>query len=121
MNQSNHRADRELLALRVVWMLIYFFVWQLAELVLLVVVVLQLVLRLIKGHADSSLQGFGDSLSQYIAQIGRFATFNTEQKPWPLSDWPTPRPADVELAAPAAAVQPAAPVEPQDPQQGPTP
>ncbi|RRV50886.1 DUF4389 domain-containing protein [Stutzerimonas stutzeri] len=116
MNQSNQATERESLILRAVWMLIFFFVWQLAELALLVVVVLQLVMRLVKGNADSSLQGFGDSLSQYIAQIGRFATFNTERKPWPLSDWPTPRPADVELVTP---VPPAAPSESNDSQQGP--
>ena len=118
MNQSNQATDRESLILRALWMLIFFFVWQLAELALLVVVVLQLVMRLVKGHPDSSLQAFGDSLSQYIAQIGRFATFNTERKPWPLSDWPTPRPADVELSNP---VPPVPPVEPKDFQQGPTP
>jgi hypothetical protein len=81
-------------------------------------VVLQLVMRLVKGLPDPGLQAFGDSLSQYIAQIGRFATFNTERKPWPLSDWPTPRPADVELSNP---VPPVPPVEPKDTQQGPTP
>ena len=91
MNQSNQATERESLILRAVWMLIFFFVWQLAELALLVVVVLQLVMRLVKGNADSSLQGFGDSLSQYLQQIGRFGTFNTEEKPWPFADWPTPR------------------------------
>ena len=115
MNQSNQATDRESLILRAVWMLIFFFVWQLAELVLLVVVVLQLVLRLVKGHPDASLQGFGDSLSQYVAQIGRFATFNTEQKPWPFADWPAPRPADVELTPPAP------PAAPEQPKEGPAP
>ncbi len=113
MSQSNRSTERESLILRAVWMLIFFFVWQVAELVLLVVVVLQLILRLLKGQADASLQAFGDSLSQYIAQIGRFATFNTERKPWPLSDWPVPRPADVELAP---TVPPQPPVEPNEEQ-----
>ena len=98
MNQSNHGAERESLILRIVWMLLFFLVWQLAELVLLVVVLLQLFLRVLKGQPDPSLQGLGDSLSQYIAQIGRFGTFNTEHKPWPLSDWPAPRAADLPSA-----------------------
>ncbi|EWC42499.1 DUF4389 domain-containing protein [Pseudomonas stutzeri] len=118
MNQSKQTTERESLILRAVWMLIFFFVWQLAELVLLVVVVLQLLLRLFRGRPDPGLQGFGDSLSQYLAQIGRFATFNTEQKPWPLSDWPSPRAADVELSVPAQA---SAPKEPKAPQEGSTP
>lgn len=36
MNQSNQATDRESLILRALWMLIFFFVWQLAELALLV-------------------------------------------------------------------------------------
>ncbi|MCW3147927.1 DUF4389 domain-containing protein [Stutzerimonas stutzeri] len=99
MNHSSRKADRESLILRAVWMLLFFLAWQLAELVLLVVVLLQFVLRVTKGQPDAGLQGFGDSLSQYVAQIGRYATFNTEHKPWPLSDWPAPRAADSELCA----------------------
>ena len=100
MSTSHGNADRESLILRAIWMLVFFFVWQLAELALLLVVVVQLIQRAASGKPNESLQGFGDSLSQYIAQIGRFATFNTERKPWPMSDWPQPRPADLESVPP---------------------
>lgn len=98
MNHSPKAAERESLILRAIWMLVLFFVWQLAEVVLLVVVILQLIMRAFDGQPNAALQGFGDSLSQYVAQIGRFGTFNTDQKPWPMSDWPTPRPADIDAA-----------------------
>lgn len=101
MSTSQGNTDRESLIVRGVWMLVFFFVWQLAEVVLLVVVVAQLVQRAANGRPGEGLQGFGDSLSQYVAQIGRFATFNTERKPWPMSDWPKPRPADLEMTPPA--------------------
>ena len=100
MSSSQRSAERESLILRVLWMLIFFFVWQLAELVLLVVVVAQLVLQAINGKPNESLLELGDSLSQYVAQIGRFGTFNTDRKPWPMSDWPAPRPADRETVTP---------------------
>lgn len=106
MSTSQHDADRESLILRAVWMLIFFFVWQLAEIALLVVVVAQLVLRAMNGKPNDGLQRFGDSLSQYVAQIGRFGTFNTDRKPWPMSEWPAPRPADPETAAPVTPVEP---------------
>jgi hypothetical protein len=111
MNTSQRSAERESLILRALWMLIFFFVWQLAELALLVVIVAQLVLQAVNGKANDSLLEFGDSLSQYVAQIGRFGTFNTDRKPWPMSDWPKPRPADRESVPP---VQPAPPK--QEPQ-----
>lgn len=119
MNSSHNNAERQSLLMRALWMLVFFFVWQLAEVVLLVVVVAQLVTRLLNGQANDSLRGFGDSLSQYVAQIGRFATFNTDRKPWPMSDWPVPRPADIETPP---VVPPAPPAtEPDAPKQEPQP
>ncbi len=106
MSTLRSDTDRESLILRAVWMLVFFFVWQLAELALLLVVVGQLVVSAANGRPHEGLQGFGDSLSQYVAQIGRFGTFNTDRKPWPMSDWPKPRPADLETAAPARPAEP---------------
>ena len=91
MNQSNQATERESLILRAVWMLIFFFVWQLAELMLGGLVLVQLIYRLVYGAPSASLMNFGDSLSQFLAQIGRFGSFHSDQKPWPFADWPTPR------------------------------
>lgn len=91
MNDSPTPANYESLMLRVVWMLVFLLVWQLAQLVLGGLVLGQLIFRLIYGAPNASLMNVGDSLSQYLAQIARFGTFHTEQKPWPFADWPTPR------------------------------
>ena len=55
------------------------------------VVLVQLIYRLIYGAPSASLMNFGDSLSQFLAQIGRFGSFHSDQKPWPFADWPAPR------------------------------
>ncbi len=62
------------------------------------VVLLQLVLRLINGAPSRALMDFGDGLSQYLAQIGRFGSFHSDEKPWPFADWPAPREPQVEGA-----------------------
>lgn len=90
MNESKFKQHESVL-LRIVWMLVFLVVWYLANLVLGVVVVVQLGYRLFYGAPSGSLMSFGDSLSQFMAQIGRFGTFHTEQKPWPFADWPTAR------------------------------
>ncbi|SDH76888.1 DUF4389 domain-containing protein [Pseudomonas panipatensis] len=95
---SADRLEKESLILRVFWMLLFVLVWHVAELILGVVVVIQLIYRIIYGAPSGSLLAFGDSLSQFLAQIGRFGTFNTEEKPWPFADWPTPRTPDGETA-----------------------
>ena len=98
MNDAQDRAQRESFILRVLWMLVMLVVWQLAELLLAGLVLVQLVYRLVYGAPSLSLMNFGDSLSQYLAQIGRFGTFHSDQKPWPFADWPTPRAPEGEAA-----------------------
>lgn len=105
---TDKRAEREALALRVVWMLLFAIVWKVAELVLLLTALAQLLLRLINGRPSRALMAFGDSLSQFLAQSGRYVTFHTEHKPWPFSDWPS-------ASEPAYEIIPVAPVAPVAP------
>ncbi|QEN46884.1 DUF4389 domain-containing protein [Pseudomonas protegens] len=91
MNDTNSEAKYESILLRVLWMLIFVLVWQVAQFLLGALVLVQLIYRLIYGAPNAGLMNFGDSLSQFLAQIGRFGSFHTEQKPWPFADWPAPR------------------------------
>ena len=91
MSDDNQGLQRESILLRILWMVIFIIVWQLAEILLGAVVLLQLGYRLFYGAPNAGLLSFGDSLSQYLAQIGRFGTFNNDEKPWPFADWPTPQ------------------------------
>ncbi len=92
------QQTRESLMLRLVWMLFFFIAWQVGEVLLGLVVLLQLGYRLFYGAPSANLLSFGDSLSQFMAHIGRFMTFNTDEKPWPVADWPTPSAPQGELA-----------------------
>ncbi|MFR0675813.1 DUF4389 domain-containing protein [Enterobacterales bacterium AW_CKDN230030176-1A_HGKHYDSX7] len=91
MNPSSRPDQHESILLRVLWMLLFLVVWQLAELLLAALVLAQLIYRLVYGAPNAGLMNLGDSLSQYLAQIGRFGMFQTDSKPWPFADWPTPR------------------------------
>lgn len=102
MASANDQAERESLLLRVFWMLVFTLVWYVAEVVLAVVVILQLAFRLVQGKVNFELLQLGNSLSQYLAQIGQFGSFNSEEKPWPFSDWPTPIAAKEQSSAPAS-------------------
>ncbi|WP_263264365.1 DUF4389 domain-containing protein [Pseudomonas sp. RIT-PI-S] len=102
MNSPRFQPEQESIALRVIWMLLFLLVWQVAQLVLGAVVLVQLISRLVYAAPNAGLMNFGDSLSRYLAQIGRFGCFHSEQKPWPFADWPAARPAqgEGERAAP---------------------
>ena len=79
MSDDNQGLQRESILLRILWMVIFIIVWQLAEILLGAVVLLQLGYRLFYGAPNAGLLSFGDSLSQYLAQIGRFGTFNSDE------------------------------------------
>ena len=91
MSDSKNAPKYESIVLRVLWMLVFFLVWQVAQFVLGALVLVQLIYRLAYGAPNGCLMNFGDSLSLYLAQIGRFGSFHTEQKPWPFADWPAAR------------------------------
>lgn len=102
---SENKQSYESLILRVLWMAIFVIVWRVAELVLLALVVVQLVYRLFKGRPHVEVMNFGDSLSQYLAQIGRYGSFHSDEKPWPFADWPIAREPQGEGAAAVCAAQ----------------
>jgi hypothetical protein len=84
------QQQNESILLRTLWMLLFVLVWRLSELLLGMTVLLQLIYRLCTGVVHPGLLRFGDSLTQYVAQIARFGTFNAEAKPWPFAEWPAP-------------------------------
>lgn len=89
IEKAQKRLAREALVFRIIWMFILFLVWQIAAPLLGFVIIAQLLYRLVYGKPNEELVSFGDSLSQYLQQIGRFAVFASEAKPWPVADWPT--------------------------------
>lgn len=96
MTTPEQSIRRESILLRVLWMLLFLLVWQVVVPLLALLVVAQLLYRLFYGAPSALFMSFGDSLSQYLAQIGRFAVFNTDEKPWPVADWPVARAAEGE-------------------------
>lgn len=74
--------------LRGLFMLLFIFLMGVAKLLTLVVVVLQFLAVLFSGEADKNLLIFGKSLSVYQYQIALYLTYNSEERPFPVTDWP---------------------------------
>ena len=75
--------------LRLVFMLLFAALLQVASIIMWVLVVLQFVFSLITGQDNINLRRFGHSLSTYIYQTLKFLTYSSEEKPFPFADWPT--------------------------------
>lgn len=74
--------------LRLVFMLLFAAVLQLASLVMWVLVVVQFLFSLITGEDNQHLRRFGHSLSTYIYDVLKFLCYSSEEKPFPFADWP---------------------------------
>lgn len=78
--------------LRLLFMILFLALWSLSRLVVLAVVVLQFFWVALTGATNARLGAFGMSLATYSFQIIAFLTYNTEEQPFPFSDWPSGAP-----------------------------
>ncbi len=78
--------------LRLVYMLLFVIIFNVAELVLGAVVVLQFLFKLFTGKAIEQLESLGQSLASYFYQMVLFLTFKTEDMPYPFGPWPKEAP-----------------------------
>ena len=76
---------------RGIFMMIYGLAYSLAEFVLIAVIVFQFLTVLFTGVKNQKLLKFGNELSLYVYQIFQYLTFNSDEKAFPLSDWPSSR------------------------------
>lgn len=82
------RLKDESIWLRLLQLIVFGFAAFIAGWVLFGSVVLQFLLRLLTGEPNPELQRFGKSLAVYFSQIINFALFNTDDMPFPFSEWP---------------------------------
>lgn len=74
--------------LRLIFMLLFAAILQVASIVMWVLVIVQFLFSLITGTDNPNLRRFGHSLSTYIFHTLKFLTYASEEKPFPFADWP---------------------------------
>ncbi|MDE2148333.1 MAG: DUF4389 domain-containing protein [Gammaproteobacteria bacterium] len=75
--------------MRLLFMIVFSLLYQMAEFVVGVVIILQFFWVLFTGRKNPALVEFGQSLSTYAYQVLRYLTFNIEQRPFPFDlRWP---------------------------------
>ncbi len=66
--------------------------------VVIVLTIAQALFAILKGEANPNLRYFGMAIEEYVGQIIRFLAYNSEQKPFPFSDFPKIDEAELEKA-----------------------
>ncbi len=87
--------------LRVFFIVVFAFVYGVVNWVLAAVVLVQVFWSLITSNTSQRLRAFGASLGEFVRQIVRFMTYNSDDMPFPFADWPEP--AKSESAKPESA------------------
>ncbi len=73
---------------RLLYMLLFGIVIELAFMVMFVIVLIQFLLKLFSGKVNTELQKLGDSIGAYFHQIVAFLTYRNEEIPYPFAPWP---------------------------------
>lgn len=73
---------------RVLYMLLFVIAYSISETILVFVAIFQVLAVLFTGHVHATVHQFGANLSGYMYQILQFVTFNSEDLPFPFTDWP---------------------------------
>lgn len=85
---------------RIFFMLIFAVIVGLVRMLIWAVVVLQVASTLLTGSPNQNILRFGRNLSAYVYHILVFLTFNTDQLPFPFSDWSLTEQAENTLRGP---------------------
>jgi len=86
--ELKQRLTAKAIWMRGLYILLFAVIFGVAEVVLWAVVILQFLLTLFTGEANTQLRAFGLSLAAFLYQIVAFMTFNSDERPFPFSPWP---------------------------------
>ena len=74
--------------IRLLYMLVFGIALFVARMIIWVIAVLQFILVLVTGDDNVNLRNLGQGVARWSFQAFLFLTFNSEEKPFPFSDWP---------------------------------
>lgn len=74
--------------IRLLYMIVFLMLLAVARMVIWVVAILQFILVLVTGEDNANLRSLGQGVSKWAYQAFLFLTFNSDEKPFPFSDWP---------------------------------
>jgi len=77
---------------RIAYMVLFVITFNVAEMVLFVLVVLQVAFKLLTGKPLDPLKELGQEIGTYMRSVVNFLTFETEEMPFPVKPWPNSNP-----------------------------
>ncbi|MEA2046996.1 MAG: DUF4389 domain-containing protein [Campylobacterota bacterium] len=73
---------------RVLYTILYLIIGRFISMVLFVVTVTQFIYSWLGGEPNQKILLFTKGMSEYTKQLVAYVGFNSDEKPWPVGDWP---------------------------------
>lgn len=73
---------------RLLYIILFALIFNITELIIFIVVLIQWITMLTTGKVHERLQLLGRNLGAYVQQIIEFMTYGTDRIPYPFSAWP---------------------------------
>ena len=73
---------------RALFILLYLINIRLISMVLFVIAITQYIYSWLTGEPNDKIMYFTEGLGEYSKQLVSYVGFNTDDKPWPVGEWP---------------------------------
>lgn len=73
---------------RLLYTIFFVIIANIVSWIVCVVVIAQFFYSWIGGSPNEKLLSFSGSLSEYVKQLVAYISFNSDEKPWPMGEWP---------------------------------
>ena len=84
--ETNEREKPGLL--RALYTILFLIIIRLISMVLFVIAITQYIYSWLTGEPNEKILYFTEGLAEYSKQLVSYVGFNTDEKPWPVGDWP---------------------------------
>ncbi len=91
MSDMKQSIESDAFWVRTLFIIMFSIIYRILDVVVLFMVIVQWGFTLVTGQVNPALDQFSAGLANYISQIVRYITNNSESKPFPFTDWPTPK------------------------------
>ena len=73
---------------RALYTILYLIIVRLISMVLFVIAITQYIYSWLTGEPNEKILYFTEGLAEYSKQLVSYVGFNTDEKPWPVGEWP---------------------------------
>lgn len=74
---------------RILYTILYLIIGRFISMVLFVIAVCQFIYSWLVGEPNKKLLDFTDAMAEYGKQLVLYVGFNSDDRPWPVGDWPS--------------------------------